>query len=58
MEMKEIYEYMNNIIKNYYKCGGSGMQTVEIDTEQFFKLFHMVCYMMQIRNIVNQGENE
>ena len=56
--MKEIYDYMNNIIKDYYKCGSSGMQTVEIDTEQFFKLFHLVCYMMQIRNIVNQGEKE
>ena len=53
--MKEIYDYMVGVMQGFY---GSGAKAVEIDAGHFFRLYHLVCYMMQIRNIVNQSETE
>ena len=52
--MNELYEYLNELREQAYK---SASKTVTIDIEHYFRLFQLVCYMMQIRNIVNYDDN-
>jgi len=48
--MEELYEYMNKKNEEMYK---SKDMTVTINFPEFAKLYQMVCYMKQIREIAN-----
>lgn len=48
--MDELYAYMQAKLKEMHEnCSG----TVEIDCIEFMQLLKMLCYMRQIRRIVN-----
>ena len=48
--MRELYDYMGKARKQMY---ASGEQSVTIDSAHFFRLYQAVCYMQQIKSIVN-----
>lgn len=48
--MDELYEYMRNRLAEMQE---NRKTTVEIDCVEFVRLMKMVCYMRQIKNIVN-----
>lgn len=52
--MKELYEYLSQ--KRDEMCAAK-KSTVEIDVKHLFRLHQTVCFMMQIRNIVNFDED-
>lgn len=52
--MDELYEYMN--IKMLAMYAAPDSSRVSIDKEHFLRLRQMLCYMMQIRLVVNQDE--
>ena len=47
--MDELYEYMKEKLESMRR---HGEDRVEIDMDHAFRLFHMVCYMKQIRGII------
>ena len=47
--MDELYGYLKEKLEQMRKQGKS---QVEIDMDHAFRLFHMVCYMKQIRGII------
>ena len=47
--MNELYEYLSAARDEMYKAGKN---SVEIDQEHLFHLHRVVCYMLQIRNII------
>lgn len=47
--MDELYEYMKERLDLMRKIGSS---KVPIDMDHAFQLFHMICYMKQIRGII------
>lgn len=54
--MKELYDYLS---RKRDEMSESGKSTVEIDVTHLFKIHQMVCFMMQIRQIVNfDNDNE
>lgn len=53
-EMKELYKYLSQ--KRDEMCS-ERKSTVEIDVKHLFKIHQTVCFMMQIRNIVNFDED-
>ena len=53
MNLDEMYLFMSGKMKDFYN---SGEETIEIDEKHWFELFHMVCYMMQIRKIFKQTD--
>lgn len=52
--MRELYDYLSQ--KRDEMCA-EGKSTVEIDVKHLFKLHQTVCFMMQIKNIVNFDED-
>lgn len=50
--MRDLYEYMVMVRKQMYDTG-----KVEIDTEHFFRLYQLVCHMIQIAGIVHLDED-
>ena len=48
--MNELYEYLSSVRDQMY---ASGKKTVEIDMDHLFWLHRVVCYMLQIKNIIN-----
>jgi hypothetical protein len=48
--MRELYNYLS--LKRD-EMSDTGKSTVEIEMKYLFKLHQVVCFMMQIRNIVN-----
>jgi chromosome condensin MukBEF ATPase and DNA-binding subunit MukB len=48
--MKELYDYLSH---KRDEMSESGKSTVEIDVKHLFKIHQMVCFMMQIKSIVN-----
>ncbi len=48
--MNELYNYMKAKLKEMQKTRSN---TVEIDCVEFMQLMKTVCYMMQIRRIVD-----
>ena len=48
--MNELYSYLSDIRDDMYL---TGKKTVEIDMEHFFKIHRTVCYMLQIKSIIN-----
>ena len=52
--MNDLYDYMIEKRKELYQGEG---QTVEIDMEHFFRIYQVVCFMKQIKNIVNFDED-
>lgn len=47
--MDELYEYMKEKLESMRR---QGEDRVEIDMDHAFRLFHTVCYMKQIRGII------
>ena len=47
--MDELYEYMRESLEDMRK---SGDDVVTIDMNHAFRLYHTVCYMKQIRGII------
>ena len=52
--MNELYEYLKVKIAEMYS---EGKTTVELEMAFAFRLYHLVCDMKHIRNIVNQEED-
>lgn len=52
--MNELYDYLSQ--KRDEMCATHG-NTVEIDVKHLFKIHQTICFMMQIRNIVNFDED-
>ena len=52
--MDELYEYMKEKLESMRRQGDG---RVEIDMDHAFRLFHTVCYMKQIRGIVEFQED-
>ena len=52
--MNELYEYLKEKI---YDMHTLGKMWIEIDMAHAFRLFHLVCDIMKIRNIVMQEED-
>ena len=52
--MKELYQYMVEQRDEIYQTGA---KSVTLDTAHFFRLYQAVCYMIQIKNIVNFDED-
>jgi hypothetical protein len=49
--MNELYEKMKQILNRLYESG-----EIEMDYVTFFKLYKLVCDMMQIKAIVKQND--
>lgn len=47
----ELYEYMKEKI-----AGVSSGEEISIDTAHAFRMFQLVCFMKQIRGIINQED--
>lgn len=47
--MDELYEYIKEKI-----AGVSAGEEISIDTAHAFRMFQLVCFMKQIRGIINQ----
>lgn len=47
--MDELYDYMREKLDKMYEHGADN---VAIDMNHAFRLYHMVCYMKQIRGII------
>lgn len=52
--MKELYEYMKGKRDMMLLANED---SVTIDMSHFFRLYQTVCFMIQIRNIVNYDED-
>ena len=52
--MDELYEYLKDKIK---EINGEGTFGLFIDTAHAFRLFHLVCFMKQIRGVINQEDD-
>lgn len=52
--MDELYETMKRLLKELYEGDG---ESVEMDAVTFFRLYKMLCDMMQIRGIVRQNDD-
>ena len=52
--MSELYGYLSGIMADMY---AQHKTTAEIDMEHLFRVFRVVCHMMQIRSIVNFDED-
>ena len=50
--MDELYEYMKKKI-----AGVSSGEEISIDTAHAFRMFQLVCFMKQIRGIINQEDD-
>ena len=48
--MDELYRYMKNKLEEMHE---NRSLTVEIDCIEFMQMLKMLCYMMQIRTIIN-----
>ena len=48
--MKELYDYLSLKRDEMFEAGEN---TVEIDVKHLFKIHQMVCFMLQIKGIVN-----
>lgn len=53
MNIDGIYAMMRAIREDMY---ANGKQEVTMRQEEFFALYQMVCYMMQIRHIITAQE--
>ena len=51
--MDELYEYMNWKLAEMYQ---NGRGDINIDMTHAFLIYHLICYMKQIRGIVNQED--
>lgn len=51
---KELYEYMKEKRAEMMERQDDG---VRIDMQHFFRIYQMMCFFMQIRNIVNFDED-
>ena len=47
--MDELYEYLKEKLNEMYGGAGDG---IVIDMKHAFRLYHTICYMMQIRGII------
>ena len=52
--MDELYEYLSRKRDEMVK---SGAKKVKIDMRHLFRIFQTVCFMKQIRSIVNYDED-
>lgn len=52
--MDELYEYMNLKLAEMYQYGRGD---IHIDTTHAFLIYHLICYMKQIKSIVNQEDD-
>lgn len=52
--MNELYEYLKEKISEMYTDGKTG---IEVDMAHAFRIYHLICDMKQIRNIINQEED-
>lgn len=50
MTLEEIYEMMKARLKNIYEAD---KEMVNLTVVEFMQLYHVVCYMMQIKNIAD-----
>lgn len=48
--MDELYEYMKE------KIMGMDAEEIRIDTAHAFRMFQLICFMKQIRGIINQED--
>ena len=48
--MDELYEYMKE------KIMGMDAEAIRIDTAHAFRVFQLICFMKQIRGIINQED--
>ena len=48
--MDELYEYMKE------KIMGMDAKEIRIDTAHAFRMFQLICFMKQIRGIINQED--
>lgn len=48
--MDELYEYMKE------KIMGMDAEEIRIDTVHAFRMFQLICFMKQIRGIINQED--
>ena len=52
--MDELYEYMNWKLAEMYQ---NGRGDIHIDMTHAFLIYHLICYMKQIKAIVNQEDD-
>ena len=52
--MSELYEYLKNLISEMY---ADGKTEIVIDMAHAFRIYHLICDMKQIRNIISQEED-
>ena len=52
--MDELYEYLKNELARMQANAGTG---IVIDTSHAFRLYQLVCFMKQIRAVVNQEDD-
>ena len=52
--MRELYEYMKEKRTEMMENQEDG---VRIDMRHFFRMYQALCFLMQIRNIVNYDED-
>ena len=52
--MEELYEYIKGKLDEMYKSQES---TITIDMNHAFRLYHNICYMKQIKSIIQFQED-
>lgn len=52
--MNELYEYLKEKISAMY---AEGRTEISVDMAHAFRIYHLICDMKQIRNIINQEED-
>lgn len=52
--MDELYEYLRNRRDEMF---ATGSENITIDMEHLFRIFQTVCFMKQVRSIVNYEED-
>ena len=54
MKLDRVYAMMKALREQMYE---EGRTEVKLNMEEFFSLYQMVCYMMQIRHIIQDQDS-